>query len=128
MQNNHRLKPELGKVRGLGSGKNGTHHWIMQRMTAAALVPLFLFMIYLVLSLVGADYVTAMGLISTPINAILTILFIIVGFYHAQLGLQVVIEDYVHSSIAKISLIWGVKIITIGLMSIGVFSILQIAL
>ncbi len=91
------LQTPLKRVRGLGSAKSGTHHFIVQRVTAVALIPLVLWIIYLALALVHADYAHARALVHQPLNALLLIAFVIAVFWHAQLGVQVVIEDYVHT-------------------------------
>jgi succinate dehydrogenase / fumarate reductase membrane anchor subunit len=92
---NHRLRTPLKNVRGIGSGKNGTHHFIVQRITAVALVPLTLWFVWIALELLHLDYASARALIAKPWNAVLMISFIVSVFWHAQLGMQVVIEDYV---------------------------------
>ncbi len=90
------LQTPLARVRGLGSAKDGVHHWWAQRLTAIALVPLCLYFLYLLLQLVGQDQEGAQALIGKPRNAALLAAFVIALFWHAHLGLQVVIEDYIH--------------------------------
>ncbi|MBN8884381.1 MAG: succinate dehydrogenase, hydrophobic membrane anchor protein [Rudaea sp.] len=87
----------LKRVRGLGAAKSGTHHFIAQRVTAVALVFLVLWAIYLALALVHSDYAQAREMLHHPFAAVWLIAFLIAGFWHAQLGIQVVIEDYVHT-------------------------------
>ncbi len=82
-------------ARGFGSAKEGVHHFWIQRLTAVALVPLTLWFLVLLVRVVGADYYTAADILSEPHNAVFMLLFIWAGIYHFQLGLQVVIEDYV---------------------------------
>jgi len=91
------LQTPLKRARGLGSAKSGTQHFIVQRFTAVALFPLSLWLIYLVLATLNADFAQARALIHQPLNAVLMIALAIALFWHAQLGLQVVIEDYVHT-------------------------------
>ena len=91
------LRTPLKRVRGLGSAKSGTHHFIVQRITALALVPLVLWTIWFALRLMHADYAQARALVHQPLNAVLAIAFVIALFWHAQLGVQVVLEDYVHT-------------------------------
>ena len=91
------LQTPLKRARGLGSAKSGVHHWIVQRVTAVALIPLCLWLVYLVLAAMKADYAQARALVHAPGNALLLIAFVLAVFWHAQLGLQVVIEDYVHT-------------------------------
>ena len=90
------LRSPLGRAHGLGSAKDGVHHWWMQRLTAVALALLTPWFLWLVLSLRGADYLTARLMLARPLNATLLLAFVIALFWHARLGLQVVIEDYVH--------------------------------
>ncbi len=86
----------LGQVRGLGSAKDGTGHWWSQRLTALALVPLSLWFMISLVAMAGADHATIVTWIASPIVAGLLILLVTATFFHAYLGLQVVIEDYVH--------------------------------
>ncbi len=93
---NASLRDPLKRARGLGSAKSGVHHFVVQRLTALALIPLGIWFAMLVLRMLHADYSTAHAVIAQPFNALLMIVFVIAMFWHAQLGLQVVIEDYVH--------------------------------
>ena len=117
----------LGNARGLGSAKSGAHHWWMQRLTAVALVPLTLWFILSVIQLTGADYQTAVVWISSPTNSVLMLLLIVATFHHMQLGLQVVIEDYVQGEGAKIIGIVLVKLISVLLAAAAAFAVLKIA-
>ncbi|MFC5569427.1 succinate dehydrogenase, hydrophobic membrane anchor protein [Lysobacter yangpyeongensis] len=94
---NNRLRTPLKNARGLGSAKDGTHHFVLQRITAVALVFLSIYVVWLILSLVGDDYATVRAAVANPCNAVLLIAFVIASFWHAKLGLQVIIEDYVHT-------------------------------
>ena len=98
------LRTPLGKAIGLGSAQSGAHHWWMQRVTAVALIPLALWFVWSLMSLLGADQATVQQWISQPLNAALLMALVIAMFYHVQLGLQVVIEDYVHTAWLEISL------------------------
>lgn len=91
------LRTPLKRARGLGSAKDGTHHFILQRITAIALVFLSIYVIGLVISLVGGDYAAVRAAVASPLNAVLLVAFLVATFWHAQLGMQVVIEDYVHT-------------------------------
>lgn len=117
----------LGRVRGLGSAKNGTGHWWAQRLTAVALVPLGLWFVVSLISLVGADYAAAAGWVASPLVAVLLILTIIATFHHAQLGLSVIIEDYVHGEGSKLVAIVLVRFAAVLLGVGGVFAVLKIA-
>jgi len=90
------LRNPLAVARGLGSAKEGTGHFIAQRLTAVALVPLSIWFIWSALGHFGAGYADARSFVAQPLNASLMAAFVMMLFYHAQLGLQVVLEDYVH--------------------------------
>ena len=122
------LRSPLGKVRGLGSAKEGVAHWWAQRMTAVALVPLVIWFVASVCAMVGSDIGTVREWIGTPLVSILLVLFVIATFHHAQLGLQVVLEDYVHTEWLKIASIALVKFAAIALAVAAIFSIVKIAL
>ena len=99
------MRTPLGKVRGLGSAKEGTSHFWYQRMSAVALVPLVLFFLGMVISLNGASYAEVRTALSHPVAAILMGLFVLTGVYHMRLGMQVIIEDYIHGEGLKIVLV-----------------------
>ncbi len=103
------MRNPLAKVRGLGSAKEGVHHWWAQRLTAVALVPLSLWFIYSLVAMTGADYATATSWLDQPLNAVLMLMFIFSLYYHAALGVQVVIEDYIDSEWQKIACLILVK-------------------
>ena len=97
------LRSPLAKARGLGSAKSGTHHWIAQRLTAIALIPLSLWFVYSLVSMGELSHQAATDWIQSPLVAVFLLLFIIALFHHAQLGLQVVIEDYIDCKVIKIT-------------------------
>jgi succinate dehydrogenase / fumarate reductase membrane anchor subunit len=84
-------------ARGLGSAQRGAHHFMVQRITAVALAALGLWVVWIALEALHMDHASARALIARPWNAVLMIAFLIAAFWHAQLGLQVIVEDYVHS-------------------------------
>ena len=122
------LRSPLGKVRGLGSAKEGVAHWWVQRMTAVALVPLMIWFVASACAMTGADYDAVRTWIATPMVSIMLVLLTLAVFHHAQLGLQVVLEDYVHTEWLKIASIAIVKFAAIGLAVASIFSIVKIAL
>jgi succinate dehydrogenase / fumarate reductase membrane anchor subunit len=121
------LRTDLGKVRGLGSAKEGVHHWWAQRLTALGLVPLCLWFVASIAGLAGAEIGVVRAWIAEPVTAILLILLIAATFHHMQLGMQVVIEDYVHTEWLKITSIVLVKFAAIVLAVAAGFAVLKIA-
>ena len=122
-----RMRSPLGRAIGLGSAKEGVEHWWVQRVTAIALVPLSLWFVASVVGLVGADIETVQNWVGLPLPAILLVLLIIATFYHASLGLQVVIEDYVHTELARLGLVVVVRLLSFGFAVAGIFAVLSIA-
>ena len=120
------LRSELGRVRGLGSAKEGVQHWWMQRMTALALIPLSLWFVAMVVLLSDVDRATAVDWLSLPLTLGLMSVFLVALIYHAVLGLQVVIEDYIHSHAAKLVLLLLVQAAGIALGAAGIVSMLII--
>jgi len=107
------LQTPLSRVLGHGSAREGVEHWWWQRLTAVALVPLGIWFLIATVSLVGASHAQAHAWITSPFNMVLMIAFGAALLYHAQLGLQVVIEDYVHLEPAKVTLLVAVKFLAI---------------
>jgi succinate dehydrogenase / fumarate reductase membrane anchor subunit len=123
-----RMRTPLGRVLGLGSAKEGVEHWWAQRLTAIALVPLSLWLVASVISLAGADYVTFTAWVASPLVAVLLILLVVATFYHAWLGVQVVVEDYVHNEATKLAALVIVRFLAFALGLAAVFAVLRIAL
>jgi succinate dehydrogenase / fumarate reductase, membrane anchor subunit len=123
-----RMRSPLGRAIGLGSAKEGVEHWWAQRITAIALVPLCLWFASAVIGLVGADLETMQNWVARPLPAILLVLLLVALFYHASLGLQVVIEDYVHTELAKLGLLVVLRLLCFGFAVAGIFAVLGIAL
>ncbi len=122
-----KFRAPLAQVRGLGSAKSGTHHWWMQRLTAVALVPLSLWFVASLISVVTADHTTAVAWLHSPLVAILACALIVAVFYHGQLGLQVVLEDYVHTEPWKLVGIVVAKLLCLLLATACLFAVLRIA-
>jgi len=99
------MRTPLGRVRGYGSARSGTEHFIHQRLTAIANIPLTIGAVLIVISLVGHNHAAVVQILGSTLVAILMLLFIIVTFYHMKIGMQVVIEDYVHDERAKYALL-----------------------
>ncbi len=123
-----RLGTPLGRARGLGAARDGVAHWWLQRVTAVALVPLVLWLTLSLAALAGADHARVVDWVSRPLVAVLLSLTLAAGFHHLKLGLQVVIEDYVHGAFAKHALLLASLFGCILLAALAVFSVLKIAL
>lgn len=121
------MQTPLGKARGLGSARKGVSHWWMQRLTAMGMLPLVIYLVVGLLMQVGSDYEQAAEWVRAPINATTLLLLFGVGFYHASLGLQVVIEDYVSNENRRLLMLVGVKLFMTGLAVLSLFSVLSIA-
>jgi len=118
----------LARARGHGSAKGGVQHWLAQRVTAVFLVFLVGWLVWAAFSLAGADFNAARAFVARPFNAALLILLVISVFYHGMLGLQVVIEDYVHHPAAEITLHFLVRAGAWLGMALAIVNILIIAL
>lgn len=118
----------LAKVRGLGSAKVGTGHFWMQRITAITLIPLSLWMVSFTEQLLNATHEGMIVWLSGPLDTILALAWIIAAFYHSALGLQVVIEDYVHTEWMKISSIWLMKLTFLFFAIAAVVAIFRISM
>ncbi len=103
------MRSPLGRARGLGSARAGSVHWWAQRLTALALVPLTLWFVFSVIHLSGASHQEVIDWMSSPYVLVMMLALIIATFHHLQLGLQVVIEDYVHKDPAKTASLLAIK-------------------
>ncbi len=121
-----RLRSPLGRALGLGSAKEGVEHWWVQRLTAVALVPLTLWFIGSLIAVTDSNYGALIGWLSSPPSTILLVLLLIALFYHTALGLQIVIEDYVHS-MAKLPALIAMRLACFALAVVGVLATLRIA-
>ena len=98
------LRTPLKIARGLGSSKSGVHHWWLQRVSAIALIPLSIWLLFLMGDLMHASYPAVLATIGQPVHAILLIVLSVCLFWHGALGLQVIIEDYVHTRWLEVTL------------------------
>lgn len=121
------MRTPLGKVRGLGSAKDGTQHFWMQRMSAVALVPLVVFFVGLLVCLNGADYVQVRAALANPFTALVMALFVLAGVYHMRLGMQIVIEDYIHGEGLKIVCVMLNTFFAIVVGGASLFAILKLS-
>jgi succinate dehydrogenase / fumarate reductase membrane anchor subunit len=116
----------LHRVEGLGSSHSGTEHFWHERITSVALIPLTLWFAYAALGLAGASEVTAVGFLAHPWNALLMAGFVIITTSHIKLGLQVVIDDYVHTAGSKIFLLLLVRFFVIAIAAASLFALARI--
>lgn len=120
------LQSPLNKVLGLGSAKEGTGHWWAQRLTAISLVPLTIWFAIALLGLPHGNYEMIVAWIAQPLNAILIVLLIISLIYHSSLGLQMVIEDYVHGA-AKVGVLISVQLAHVVLAVSGIYAVIVVS-
>jgi len=122
------MRSHLGRVRGLGSSNDGVGHWWLQRITGVALVPLTIWFVYSAIGLAGADLAQFKTWVGTHANPVLLSLLIFTMFHHGQLGLQVVIEDYVGSEKIKLTLLIMTKFTAIIFGGYSIFAVLRLTL
>jgi len=127
MSEDKRLRSPLGRVLGLGSAKEGVAHWWAQRVTAVALIPLSLWYVAALIALTGADHSRLVAWLHAPFPAMVTILLIVAMFYHMALGIQVVVEDYVHTEWVKMAALLLNNFVAVVLGVTGIFAVLRIA-
>ena len=123
-----RLRTPLKRVKGLGASGGGTGHWWAQRLTAIALVPLTLWFAWTVLALVGQDAFVARARLAEPVTGMLLVAYIVAVFWHTQLGLQVIIEDYIHSHGLEVTLQVLVKFAAAAGALLATLAVIRIAL
>jgi succinate dehydrogenase / fumarate reductase, membrane anchor subunit len=125
--NRQSFRSPLGRAIGLGSAKRGSRHWLAERVTAVALVPLTVWFVASIVGHAGSDYTVFTAWLRTPFAAGAMVLLLIALFHHTALGLQVVIEDYVHSG-AKLAAVIAIQLCCYGLTVIGIIAVLRVAL
>lgn len=118
----------IARARGHGSAKDGVHHWYAQRASAVLLIFLLGWLIFSIFSLAGGGYEASRAFIASPVNASFLGLLLVVVLYHAMLGLQVVIEDYVHNPAAEVVLYFVTRAGGYVLMALGLVHIMKLAL
>ena len=124
---NTTLRTDAAKIRHLGSARSGTHHLWHMRLTSLALVPLTIGFVWLLLSLIGKDYGQVRAALSATGPALLLLLFIGAGIYHMQLGMQVIIEDYVHGEGARTAALTGNLFVCVTLGLACVYAVLRLS-
>ena len=128
MSTRGKLRNPLKTARGLGSAKDGTHHFVVQRVTAIALIFLAVYVVGLVISWIGDDYAAVRASVAHPCNAVLLVAFLVAMFWHAKLGLQVIIEDYVHTPWLAIASQLTVVFVCVLAALASVLAVIRIAL
>ena len=118
----------LSRARGLGAAGHGVGHWISERVSSIALVPLVLWVVFAALELGAADYAGAVAWIQRPLNAVLMALLLAVSFHHMHAGLRVVVEDYIHKPASKAALLLLNLFVCVLGGALAVFAILKVAL
>jgi succinate dehydrogenase / fumarate reductase membrane anchor subunit len=120
------LRTPLSRVRGLGSAKQGAHHWILQRATAIALVPLTLFFLATMVSMAGMPYEIARTFMSQPLITFCFALLIVAGLWHAKIGLGEVVTDYIQTEGARVFLLLLINFLAYGLAAASLLAILRL--
>ena len=121
------MRTPLKSVRHLGSAKEGANHFWQQRLTALANVFLGLFLVWLIVRLAGAEYSEVKTLLANPLIALALLMLVISSVIHMRLGMQVVIEDYIHNEAGKLLLLIANTFIAIGVAAVAVFSVLKLS-
>lgn len=121
------LRTQLNKAKGLGAAHHGVSHWWLQRVTAVALIPLTLWFMYsLVTAMLTTDVTLVAGWFASPVNAVVMVMMLIALFVHAKLGVQVVIEDYVHTPLMKYALLLANIFICFAFAAISILAVLKL--
>lgn len=121
------LRSPLAKARNHGSARDGVHHWWQQRLSAILLLALSVWLVIALRTITGGDFATTRDWLALPWNTVFALLFTVSTFYHGQLGIQVVIEDYIHTRWLEVSLQILVKLSALVLTVMGCLAILRIA-
>jgi len=122
------LRSPLAKAKGLGASGDASHHFWVQRLSALAMVPLIIWICFSIAFLPEANYPTVVAWLQSPFNGIMTLVFVTVSLFHAQLGLQVIIEDYISSHAIRLIGVLFVKFLSYFLIAAGVYAVIKITL
>jgi succinate dehydrogenase / fumarate reductase membrane anchor subunit len=121
------LKSPLGRVLGLGSAGTGTEHWLGQRLSAVAMIPLTLWFAISLLTLPSLDFYSVTAWVAAPLHAVLLILLVVALVYHSSLGTQVVAEDYLRAPGLRMTVLAVLRLLHVGLAVAGIFAVFLIA-
>jgi succinate dehydrogenase / fumarate reductase membrane anchor subunit len=121
------MRTPLGRVRGHGSARSGTGHFWWQRVTSVALIPLTIGVLVIIFSLLSRNHAAVVQILGSPLVAIVMLLFIGTTAYHMKLGMQVIIEDYVHDEVPKLLLLMGNVFFSIAVGLAASYAILKIS-
>ncbi len=121
------FRTPLARIRGLGAAKSGTDAFWHQRLTSIALVRLDIAFVWIIVSTVGKDYNTVRATIASPVVGLIVAAFILATTYHMQIGMRVIIEDYVHDPLAKITALVGNALFSILIALAGLYAVLKIS-
>lgn len=121
------MRTPLGRVRGLGSAREGTGHFWRQRLTAVANIPLILFFVGFLISISGADYATVKAAFANPFISLTFALMIFSALYHMRLGMQVIIEDYIHGAGLKVTLLMLNTFFAVVLGGLSAYALIKLA-
>ena len=120
-------RTDHSRARGLGAAKHGAGHWIAERVSAIALIPLCVWIVFAAIRLARGDYSTAVNFIANPFNAVLLALLILTGFWHMHAGMRVIVEDYIHDHLGKFGLLILNLFICVLFGALALFAILKVA-
>lgn len=123
----HSMRTPLGRVRHLGSAKSGTRHFWHQRLTSVALIPLTIAIVVIIIGLLGRNHAAVVQILGSTFVAITMLLFIVASVYHMWLGMQVIIEDYVHDELLKMLTLMGNTFFSFAVGLTAVFAILKLS-
>ena len=122
------LRTPLSRARGSGAAGHGAAHWVAERVSAIALVPLTLWMVYAALAVAKSDYAGVVSFVSHPVNAVLIVLVLAVSGWHMHAGARVVVEDYMHKMLGRSALLILNLFVAVLVTALAVFSVLKVAL